>query len=247
MSKEKFGVGLSHENGESIGIQKLEVKNELTTEQKEKLLATLKARFEKNNEKTNFKKSRRGIEWTRVQERLEANPEKLWSINEMERTGGQPDVIKYQGGKYIFVDCAPEAPKERELCYDAKARENAEKDAKRLGGKMPPEGNAVDFAKKMGIEILDLDDYKELIGLGNNEIDNHSVVVLTDDNSNIYGSRRERKIVMVGRPWRSEEQRRTRLSYDDRQNEFYYLIRDNVDAYNTSDVNPLSFRGRLEV
>jgi hypothetical protein len=136
-------------------------KKQLPPEQHEKLLSALKARFEKNMNR------HKGIEWAKVQAKLEASPdsyrdEKLWSLNEMERTGGEPDVVGYdkKTSEYIFNDCSAESPKgRRSLCYDREAHE-ARKEFK-------PENNAVDMAAAMGIELLSEEQYRELQKLGN--------------------------------------------------------------------------------
>jgi hypothetical protein len=104
----------------------------------------------------------KGLEWAKVQAKLEANPEKLWSLNEMERTGGEPDVVGHEKktGKYIFNDCAEESPKgRRSLCYDGKALESRKE--------FKPKDTAVDMAAAMGIELLTEDQYRELQKLGN--------------------------------------------------------------------------------
>jgi len=127
----------------------------LSAEQREELLAVLKARFETHMNR------HRGFEWASVQARLEANPEKLWSLYEMERTGGEPDVVGYDGetGEYIFYDCSPESPAgRRSLCYDREALE-ARKEHK-------PESSAIDMAAAMGIELLTEEQYRELQELG---------------------------------------------------------------------------------
>jgi hypothetical protein len=127
----------------------------LSAEQREELLAVLKARFETHMNR------HRGLEWASVQARLEANPEKLWSLYEMERTGGEPDVVGYDGetGEYIFYDCSPESPAgRRSLCYDREALE-ARKEHK-------PESSAIDMAAAMGIELLTEEQYRELQELG---------------------------------------------------------------------------------
>lgn len=119
--------------------------------EREELLDILKNRFEKNRER------HLALDWAKVRARLEAHPEKLWSLNEMERTGGEPDVVGYDSrtGEYIFYDCAPESPKgRRSLCYDREAWQ-ARKEHK-------PEGNAVDTAVAMGIELLTEEQYREL-------------------------------------------------------------------------------------
>jgi len=124
--------------------------------QHEELLGTLKARYEKNM------KRHEGLEWAKVQANLEANTKKLWSLGEMERTGGEPDVVGFdkKSGEYIFYDCSAESPKDRRsLCYDREAWE-ARKENK-------PAGNAMDMAAAMGIEILTEEEYRELQKLGN--------------------------------------------------------------------------------
>jgi hypothetical protein len=131
-------------------------KKELSLKQREELLRALKARFEKNRNR------HAGLEWAKVQAKLEAHPEKLWSLNEMERTGGEPDVVRYdkKTGEYIFYDCSAESPKSRRnLCYDRKAWESRKEHK--------PENNAIDMATAMGIEILTEEQYRELQKLGN--------------------------------------------------------------------------------
>lgn len=131
-------------------------KRELSPEQREELLGTLKARFEKNMNR------HKDIEWAKVQEKLEANPEKLWSLNEMERTGGEPDVVAHDNktGEYIFYDCSAESPKDRRsVCYDREALESRKQNK--------PENNAIDMAAAMGIELLTEEQYRELQKLGN--------------------------------------------------------------------------------
>jgi hypothetical protein len=128
----------------------------LSKKQREELLKALKARFEKNMNR------HRGLEWPRVQAKLEANAEKLWSLNEMERTGGEPDVVgnDKKTGEYVFYDCSEESPKaRRSLCYDRAAL------ASRKENK--PKGNAIDMAAALGIEPLTEEQYRELQKLGN--------------------------------------------------------------------------------
>jgi hypothetical protein len=135
-------------------------KKELTREQREELLRTLKARFEKNMDR------HRGLEWAKVQARLDANAEKLWSLSEMERTDGEPDVVHLDNvghdkktGEYIFFDCSAESPKSRtSLCYDREALDS------RKAHK--PKGNALDMAAAMGIELLTEEQYRGLQNLG---------------------------------------------------------------------------------
>src|SRR6266446_6528278 len=130
-------------------------KKELSSEQREEILRILKARFEKNMNR------HKGLEWAEVQARLEANVEKPWSLNEMERTGGEPDVVSHdkKAGEYIFYDCAAESPKgRRSFCYDREALESRKKHK--------PENNAIDMAAAMGIELLTEEQYRELQTLG---------------------------------------------------------------------------------
>jgi hypothetical protein len=130
-------------------------KRELPPQQHEDLIGILKIRFEKNSSR------HEGLEWTKVQAKLEAHPEKLWSLNEMEMTGGEPDVVGYdqKTDEYIFYDCSAESPKDRRsLCYDRKALES------RKANK--PENNVLDMAADMGIEILTEEQYRALQQLG---------------------------------------------------------------------------------
>jgi hypothetical protein len=129
---------------------------DMKAKQREELLRALKARFEKNMNR------HKGLEWAKVQAKLEANTEKLWSLNEMERTGGEPDVVGHdkKTGEYIFYDCSAESPKgRRNVCYDREGQE-ARKAFK-------PEDNAIDMAAAMGIELLTEEQYRELQKLGN--------------------------------------------------------------------------------
>ena len=131
-------------------------KGKLSLEQHEEILRVLKTRFEKNINR------HKGLEWTEVQAKLEKNTEKLWSLYEMERTGGEPDVVSHDKKKdeYIFYDCSAESPKERRsVCYDREALESRKKHK--------PENSAIDMAAEMGIEILTEDQYRELQKLGN--------------------------------------------------------------------------------
>src|SRR5215204_982450 len=117
-------------------------KKELSPEQRVELFRALKARFEKNMNR------HKGLEWTKVQARLEANTEKLWSLGEMERTGGEPDVVGFDksAGEYIFYDCSAESPKaRRSVCYDREGQESRKENQ--------PENNAIDMAAVMGIEL----------------------------------------------------------------------------------------------
>src|SRR5699024_4854031 len=125
--------------------------NELTKEQQEELIETLKSRFEDNMHR------HKDFNWNNVQEKLEANTEKLWSLHEMERTGGEPDVIEFdeENDQYIFCDCSKESPKgRRSVCYDREGLESRKK--------YKPENNAIDMAADMGIELLTEEDYRKL-------------------------------------------------------------------------------------
>jgi hypothetical protein len=130
-------------------------KNQLSPSQQTELLAILKKRFEK------YPNRHLGLEWSKIQEKLEANPSKLWSLNEMERTEGEPDVVGYdkETNEYIFYDCSTETPKgRRSLCYDKEALE-ARKEFK-------PENNVIDMATSMEIELLSETEYRHLQQLG---------------------------------------------------------------------------------
>ena len=129
----------------------------LPSEQRKELLGgALKARFEKNMNR------HQGLEWPKVQTKLEVNAGKLWSLNEMERTGGEPDVVSHDQatGEYIFYDCSTESPKRRRsFCYDREALESRKEDK--------PKNSAMDMAAAMGIELLTEEQYRELQKLGN--------------------------------------------------------------------------------
>lgn len=125
----------------------------LTTEEKKELLNTLKTRF---NENINRHKK---IDWTNVQKKLEAKSEKLWSLNEMEKTGGEPDLVGFDNDEYIFYDCSPESPKgRRSVCYDREGLESRKK--------FKPENTAIDMATAMNIELLTEEQYQRLQQLG---------------------------------------------------------------------------------
>ncbi|EJP03255.1 hypothetical protein LA733_3579 [Leptospira interrogans] len=127
----------------------------MAAEQREELLSTLKDRFAKNMNR------HKDLEWTKVKTKLEANSEKLWSLNEMEKTGGEPDVIAYdqKTSEYIFYDCSMESPKgRRSVCYDREALESRKEHK--------PKDNALDMAASMGIEILAEEQYRELQKFG---------------------------------------------------------------------------------
>lgn len=127
----------------------------ISPEQQQELIGILKTRFEKNSDR------HKGIEWANVQAKLEARPAKLWSLNEMETTGGEPDVVGYDAhtDEYIFYDCSAESPKNRRsLCYDRAAHE-ARKEFK-------PENTAIDVATTMGVELLSEEEYRALQKMG---------------------------------------------------------------------------------
>src|SRR5580765_7391152 len=130
-------------------------KRKLSPEQRKELLLALRARFERNA------KRHKGLEWAKVQAKLEANDEKLWSLSEMEKTGGEPDVIGQdkKTGEFIFVDCAAESPKNRRsLCYDREALDSRKENK--------PKGSALEMAAALGIEVLTEEQYRELQKLG---------------------------------------------------------------------------------
>ncbi|HIA52827.1 MAG TPA: DUF4256 domain-containing protein [Candidatus Melainabacteria bacterium] len=127
----------------------------LSSDQQKELIKTLKARFEKNMSR------HKGIEWAKVQSKLEGNADKLWSLSEMERTGGEPDVVgqEKKAGEFIFFDCSAETPKERRsVCFDREALDSRKEHK--------PADNAMDMAESMGIEILTEEQYRELQTLG---------------------------------------------------------------------------------
>ena len=129
--------------------------NQLSEEQKEDLMKRLKLRFSKNMNR------HEGLEWEKVEERLNAKPNKLWSLYEMDRTGGEPDVVGFnkESGEYLFYDCSAESPKgRRSVCYDQEALEARKK--------FPPENSAVNLATHMGIELLTEEEYFYLQKLG---------------------------------------------------------------------------------
>ncbi|MCL4860861.1 MAG: DUF4256 domain-containing protein [Caldilineaceae bacterium] len=152
-------------------------KRELSSEQREALLRGLKARFEKNMNR------HEGLEWASVLARLEASPEKLWSLNEMDRTGGEPDVVGHdtEAGQYTFYDCSAESPKgRRSVCYDREALE-ARKAHK-------PENSAVDMAADMGIELLTEEQYRALQKLGDFDTKTSSWVKTPSDIRELGGA-----------------------------------------------------------
>src|SRR5947199_4764510 len=150
---------------------------DLSAEQREELLRELKARFEQNMNR------HKGLEWAKVQAKLEADAEKLWSLNEMERTGGEPDVVGHdkKAGEYIFYDCSAESPKgRRSFCYDREALESRKEHK--------PKDNAVDVAASMGIELLTKEQYRELQKLGNFDTKTSSWVKTPSDIRKLGGA-----------------------------------------------------------
>jgi hypothetical protein len=158
-------------------------KRELSPKQRDELLRAFKARFEKNLNR------HKGLEWAKVQARLEANAEKLWSLNEMERTGGEPDVVGHdkKTGEYIFWDCSAETPHDRtSVCYDREGWESRKEHR--------PKTTAMDMAAAMGIELLTEEQYLELQKLGDFDTKTSSWVKTPDDirklGGALYGDRR---------------------------------------------------------
>jgi len=152
-------------------------KRELSPEQRAELLRVLKVRFEKNMNR------HEGLEWAGAQAKLEANTGKLWSLNEMERTGGEPDVVGYdkKTGEYIFYDCSAESPKgRRNVCYDREGLESRKEHK--------PEHNAIDMAAAIGIELLTEEEYRELQRLGNFDTKTSSWVKTPSDIRKLGGA-----------------------------------------------------------
>ena len=152
-------------------------KKKLSPQQREELLSALKGRFEKNMNR------HKGLEWAKVQARLEADTEKLWSLAEMERTGGEADVVGHdkKTGEYIFYDCSAESPKgRRSVCYDGKAQESRKEHK--------PENNAIDMAAAMGIEVLTEDQYRGLQKLGNFDTKTSSWIITPPDIRKLGGA-----------------------------------------------------------
>lgn len=150
---------------------------DLNVKQREELLSALHARFEKNMNR------HKGIDWAKVQTNLEAHPEKLWSLNEMERTGGEPDVVGYdkKTGEYTFYDCSAESPSgRRSVCYDREALESRKEHK--------PKDSAIGMATAMGIELLTEEQYRELQKLGNFDLKTSSWVKTPSDIRKLGGA-----------------------------------------------------------
>jgi hypothetical protein len=174
-----FGLSPEHDPSEKKGspMKTAKTRNKLAAAERQELLKTLKARFEKNVNR------HKGLEWAKVEEKLESNAEKLWSLSEMERTGGEPDVIGQDkdSGEYIFIDCSPESPKgRRSICYDREALESRKEHK--------PETSALDMASSMGIEILTEEQYRELQQLGNFDLKTSSWVKTPADVRKLGGA-----------------------------------------------------------
>ena len=152
-------------------------KNELSPKQREELLAILKIRFEKNMNR------HKDIEWTKVQAKLQVDNKKLWSLNEMERTGGEPDVVAHdkKTGEYIFYDCSAESPNgRRSFCYDSEALRSRKENK--------PKNNAMDMAAAIGIKLLTEEQYRELQQLGNFDTKTSSWIQTPADIRKLGGS-----------------------------------------------------------
>src|SRR5438876_5525742 len=152
-------------------------KKELSPEQREELLRALKAGFEKNMNRY------KGLEWAKVQAKLEDKTEKLWSLNEMERTGGEPDVVGHdkKTGEYIFYDCSAESPKgRRSVCYDREALESRKEHK--------PKNNAIDMAAAMSIELLSEEQYRALQQLGNFDTKTSSWIITPSEIRKLGGA-----------------------------------------------------------
>jgi hypothetical protein len=158
-------------------MKNVKTKTELSPKQREELLRALKARFEKNMNR------HEGLEWAKIEAKLEANTEKLWSLNEMERTGGEPDVVGHdkKTSEYIFFDCSPESPRGRtSVCYDREALESRKEHK--------PKNSAMDMATAMGIELLTEEQYLELQKLGNFDTKTSSWVKTPSDIRKLGGA-----------------------------------------------------------
>jgi hypothetical protein len=152
-------------------------KNTLSSQQSQELLGILQSRFEKNTQR------HQGISWADVQAKLEANAKKVWTLNEMELTGGEPDVVGYDDktGEYIFFDCSAESPKgRRSICYDRKAWESRKE--------YKPENTALDMATDIGIEILTEEQYRHLQTLGSFDLKTSSWINTPDEIRKLGGA-----------------------------------------------------------
>ena len=153
------------------------MKKKLSPAESAELLATLKARFEKNMRR------HKGVDWAKVRARLEGNPEKLWSLSEMEKTEGEPDVVGFdkKTGEYIFYDCSPESPKgRRSVCYDREALESRKEHK--------PKDSAIGMAAAMGVELLTEEHYRELQKLGEFDLKTSSWIATPPDIRELGGA-----------------------------------------------------------
>jgi hypothetical protein len=153
------------------------MKKELSPKQREELLKILKSRFEKNMNR------HKGLDWAKVQARLEANPEKLWSLQEMERTGGEPDVVGYdkKSGEFVFFDCSAESPKGRvSLCYDREALDSRKEHK--------PKNSVVEMAEAMGVALLTEEEYFALQKLGEFDLKTSSWIKTPPDIRKLGGA-----------------------------------------------------------
>ena len=168
----------SNESAQTKGI---EMKKELSPQQRDELLAALKARFDAN------KARHPGLVWAKVQARLEARPEKLWSLAEMERTGGEPDVVGVKSGEFVFMDCSAQSPKGRvSFCYDRAALDSRKE--------FKPKNSVMDMAAEMGVEVLSEEEYFALQKLGEFDTKSSSWLLtpaeIRELGGAIYGDRR---------------------------------------------------------
>lgn len=169
--------GVAPEKVINQGKTEMQRAKDMKTKEREELLATLKARFEKNLSR------HKGLEWAKVQAKLEANPEKLRSLNEMERTGGEPDVVGFdkKTGEYVFYDCSAESPiGRRSICYDREALESRKEHK--------PANNAIDLAGAIGIQLLTEEEYRELQKLGKFDLKTSSWVQTPADIRKLGGA-----------------------------------------------------------
>ena len=153
------------------------MKKELPAKQQQELLGVLKTRFEKNMNR------HKGIDWAKVEAKLKSNLGKLWSLNEMEKTGGEPDVVAQdkKTGEYIFYDCSAESPSgRRSLCYDRKALDSRKENK--------PKNSVMDMAAEMGIELLTEENYRELQKVGNFDTKTSSWIVTPADIRKLGGA-----------------------------------------------------------
>lgn len=172
-----IGVLAPQHPWKETSMKRVEAKKESSPEKREELLRTLKTRFEKNMNR------HKGLEWAQVEAKLEAHPEKLRSLREMEETGGEPDVVGQdkKTGEYLFFDCSAETPKGRaSVCYDREGLESRKEHK--------PKNNAIDMAKAMGIELLTEEQYRELQKLGEFDLKTSSWVSTPDEIRDLGGA-----------------------------------------------------------